>query len=139
VQTAVIVARPRPTGMDSVFRRDGEYWTIAYAGAVVRLRDSRGLQYLAQLLSRPGERVASADLQAAAGPGRQCAVADPAEGGAAAAERSRMAVTKRIKGAVDKIEAHHPALGYHLRTSIKTGAHCTYLPDPTRVLVWEIA
>src|SRR4029079_11016528 len=38
-----------------VFRRDGNFWTVAWGDAVVRLRDTRGLQYLAQLLARPGQ------------------------------------------------------------------------------------
>jgi hypothetical protein len=37
-----------------VFRRDGEYWTIASAGKEIRLRDMRGLHYLAVLLREPG-------------------------------------------------------------------------------------
>ncbi|HVO23455.1 MAG TPA: hypothetical protein VMW56_07485 [Candidatus Margulisiibacteriota bacterium] len=42
----------------SVFRKEGEYWTIAYGGTVCRLRDTRGLQYLAQLLRQPGKKIA---------------------------------------------------------------------------------
>jgi hypothetical protein len=38
----------RPIG---TFRREGEYWTIAYAGVVVRLRDTKGLQYLGHLVA----------------------------------------------------------------------------------------
>src|SRR5262249_2039658 len=32
------------------FRREGEYWTIAYEGKQLRLRDAKGLQYIADLL-----------------------------------------------------------------------------------------
>ena len=34
----------------AVFRCDGDYWTVAYADTVLRLKDSRGLQYVARLL-----------------------------------------------------------------------------------------
>lgn len=48
----------------NVFRREGEYWTVAYEGAVLRLRDSKGMGYLAHLLARPGEELHSAELAA---------------------------------------------------------------------------
>ena len=36
------------------FRREGDYWTIIFGAATVRMRDSDGLRYLAQLLASPG-------------------------------------------------------------------------------------
>src|SRR5262249_51717133 len=42
-------AAPSPPE-EGVFRRDGDYWTVAYAARTVRLRDVRGFQYLVQLL-----------------------------------------------------------------------------------------
>ena len=47
-----------------VFRKEGEYWTIAYAGTVLRLKDVRGLAYLAQLLTYPGREFHAAELMA---------------------------------------------------------------------------
>ena len=38
----------------SLFRRDGEYWTVGYRGLVVTLRDSKGLRDLGRLLGEPG-------------------------------------------------------------------------------------
>jgi hypothetical protein len=43
-----------PTASRQLFRREGEYWTVAYQGAVVRLRDAKGLRHLARLLTQPG-------------------------------------------------------------------------------------
>src|SRR5215510_6559922 len=40
---------------DAVFRQEGDYWTLAYQGSVCRLKDLKGLHYLAYLLARPGE------------------------------------------------------------------------------------
>jgi tetratricopeptide (TPR) repeat protein len=51
--------------VSSVFRREGEFWTIVYAGRVLRLRDSRGLRHIAQLLGRPGEDLHVFDLSGA--------------------------------------------------------------------------
>jgi tetratricopeptide (TPR) repeat protein len=37
----------------AVFRREGEYWTIGYGGKSFRLKDTKGLGYLAHLLRHP--------------------------------------------------------------------------------------
>jgi hypothetical protein len=42
---------------DAVFRREGEFWTIAYQGQTFRLRDVKGLRYIASLLASPGREV----------------------------------------------------------------------------------
>ena len=44
------------------FRLEGEYWTIAYEGDSFRLRDSKGLAYVAQLLASPGREFHVLDL-----------------------------------------------------------------------------
>jgi hypothetical protein len=51
----------------NLFRREGEYWTVAYDGEVVRLRDSKGLRHLARLLAQPGQELLATDLEAAEG------------------------------------------------------------------------
>jgi len=48
-----------------VFRREGEYWSIAFAGEAFRLKDVKGLRYLAQLLGHPGREFHVLDLAAA--------------------------------------------------------------------------
>jgi hypothetical protein len=64
---------PAPVARN-VFRREGEYWTVAYEGAVVRLKDSKGLRHLARLLAQPAREFHVTDLEAAgsggASPGR---------------------------------------------------------------------
>ena len=37
--------------------REGEYWTIVFAGRELRTRDSKGMGYLAELLAHPGREV----------------------------------------------------------------------------------
>jgi hypothetical protein len=49
-------------GATNVFRKEGEYWTISYRGAVVRLKDGKGLRYLAQLLHHPDREFHALDL-----------------------------------------------------------------------------
>ncbi|MDQ3347140.1 MAG: transcriptional regulator [Acidobacteriota bacterium] len=39
---------------DRVFRREGDYWSIVFEGHTARVRDSKGLRYLARLLADPG-------------------------------------------------------------------------------------
>src|SRR5262245_39284377 len=47
--------QPPPEAHDTVFRQEGDYWTLAYQGSVCRLKDLKGLHYLAFLLARPGQ------------------------------------------------------------------------------------
>ncbi len=45
---------PNPQALTpTLFRREGEYWTIAYQGSTCRLKQMRGLVYLAHLLRYP--------------------------------------------------------------------------------------
>jgi hypothetical protein len=48
-----------------VFAREGEFWTIVYENTTSRLKDSKGLRYLAMLLARPGTEVHSLELVSA--------------------------------------------------------------------------
>ena len=48
----------------NTFRREGDYWTIVYDGSLVRLRDSKGLRYLARLVANPGQEFYAIDLEA---------------------------------------------------------------------------
>jgi predicted ATPase len=56
--------------------------------------------------------------------------------GGDSAERARSAVAQRVRSAIRQIEELHPALGRHLRSSIKTGFYCSYQPE--RPTVWEV-
>jgi hypothetical protein len=56
------LAPPPSPPRRNVFRRDGEVWTLGYAGTVVRLPDAKGLHDLARLLANPGVEIPAADL-----------------------------------------------------------------------------
>ena len=45
------------------------------------------------------------------------------------AERARSAVTWRVRSAISRIEAVHPALARHLNNSVRTGTFCAYMPE----------
>jgi tetratricopeptide (TPR) repeat protein len=47
---------------DMVFRREGEFWTIVWHGKTIRLRDAKGLRYVAYLLAHPGHQIHVHDL-----------------------------------------------------------------------------
>jgi len=51
----------RPAG---VFRKEGDYWTLALAGPAFRLKDSVGLHYIATLITHAGRELLAADLVA---------------------------------------------------------------------------
>jgi adenylate cyclase len=50
----------------NMFLREGDFWSLTYAGVVVRLKDSKGLRDIAQLLATPGREVAAVDLSSGA-------------------------------------------------------------------------
>ena len=108
-----------------VFRREGEYWTIAYESVVIRLRDAKGLHYLIRLLHQPGQPVHVTQLAG------HSVGDDPAS-----VERARLAVTKAIKIALARIAAAHPGLGRHLSATVRRGYSCVYLPDPRTPIAW---
>jgi hypothetical protein len=186
-----------------VFRRDGEFWTIACAGKEIRLRDMRGLHYLATLLREPGREFPATDLakfangiplgrsledpalRVASGLGdagerldararaayrerlqeieterteaerhgdlgrlgraseeREALLAElvAARGGkraASHAERARVAVTRAIRSALERISERNPELGAHLSVTIRRGHLCVYVPDPRIPSDWE--
>jgi hypothetical protein len=184
---------------DYLFQREGEYWTIAFAGAMVRLRTSKGLALLAILLRRPGVPLRAIDLMtdepSAEGPRRFLLFSDAGEvldarakrayqlraeqlsemleqatgagdgeraagakeelgfvtaelargvgiGGrprraASNLERARVGATRALRAAIGKIGDLHPALGRHLRVTIRTGTTCAYVPDPRLPTIWR--
>ena len=168
---------------DNVFRQEADYWIVAFGGQTCRLKDAKGLRYIALLLREPNRpfhvtellradatrgdvarsattaiacatcrrswRRPSASTTPAAPPGRRPrSTRSPASspGGWARPSAARMRrtsccvsrVTKAIKAAARKISARHPALGHHLRTTIRTGSVCSYVPDPTKPMRWNV-
>jgi tetratricopeptide (TPR) repeat protein len=203
-------ARPDPatatTVTTAMFRREGEYWTVRFDGDAFRMRDAKGLRYLARLFQRPGQEIHALDLVTAGGttPPSTSHLADfsgavKADAGAmldddakaayrhrvdelrselaqaeewndperasaaraeldflkaelasavglggrdrraaSATERARISVTRAIRSALDRTRAQSSLLGRHLDATIRTGAYCSYTPDPRVPIQWEL-
>lgn len=137
-------------------RRGREVHVSELAGALVRtnpqpLADGKAIaayrQRLADLAddeaeaerNHDGERVARlrqereallAHLSSSVGLRGRTRVADDV------AERARKAVRLRIANALKRIEGAQPAVGRHLRASIRTGAFCVY--EPVDDVDWQL-
>jgi hypothetical protein len=55
----------QPVVSANVFRREGDYWSVIFDGQTVRVRDLKGMRYLARLLADPGREYHVLDLVAA--------------------------------------------------------------------------
>ena len=146
------VADLEAAAAERVFRKDGRYWTIVYRDRDLRVRDTKGMRYLAHLLRYPGREFHVADLAARIGVSARMAAEVPAaeiayspgvdggEGslqvrgerkrkGAPSSERIRKAVTNRIRDSIARIQEQHPILGSHLLGAVRTGRFCSYAPN----------
>lgn len=63
-------------GPIDAFVRDGDHWFISFDGSSFRLRDSKGLHYIATLLASPGRDIAALDLATGGGTGGPSRVPD---------------------------------------------------------------
>jgi len=203
-----------PLSITHLFRQEGDYWTLSYQGKTRRLKDAKGLHYIAHLLGHPGEEIRALDLVARiSGRGEEVVDAASAEdlarsggltgdlghagemldaqakaaykrrlqeiedeleearelgnedriaeaedekealahelrraiglGGrdrraASGTERARVAVTRAIRLALERISEQDRELGRLLSTTIKTGKVCSYLPDDRFPVSWQL-
>lgn len=120
-----------------IIRREGEYWTIIYAGETCRLKDTNGLRFLAYQLHNPHEPVSCLEMDRASA-GIESPGGPTVNGHAdhAARERARVNVTRALLGALKRIGEHHPELARHLEATLRTGAFCVYRPDPRVPVGW---
>jgi tetratricopeptide (TPR) repeat protein len=84
----------------NVFRREGDYWSVAFEGRTVRVRDLKGMRYLAQLLTHPGQEFHVLDLVGAE-TGQRMA---PGDTGEVLDERAKSAYRRRLAEIEDDIE-----------------------------------
>jgi tetratricopeptide (TPR) repeat protein len=90
----------RATTETNVFRREGDYWSVVFDGRTVRVRDLKGMRYLAQLLAHPGREFHVLDLVAAE-TGQQMALGDAGE---MLDERAKTAYRHRLAEIEDDID-----------------------------------
>src|SRR6266403_2834209 len=55
----------------AIFRKEGEYWTVGRGGNTFRLKDTKGLGYLAHLLRHPAAEFHVLDLAGGLGSQRE--------------------------------------------------------------------
>ncbi len=84
----------------NIFRREADYWSVVFEGRTVRVRDIKGMRYLAHLLAHPGREFHVLDLVAAE-TGQQMAFGDA---GAILDERAKTAYRRRLAEIEDDIE-----------------------------------
>jgi ATP/maltotriose-dependent transcriptional regulator MalT len=84
----------------NVFRREGDYWLVVFEGRAVRVRDRKGMRYLAQLLAHPGREWHVLDLVATE-TGQQAALGDAGE---MLDEQAKTAYRRRLVEIEDDIE-----------------------------------
>ena len=93
---AAVAAAPGASGVtvdpdEAVLRKEGEFWTVGDRDSLFRLRDTKGMGYLAVLLANPGREFHALELEA--GDGEAAPVGDAGEAldaSARAAYRSRL-------------------------------------------------
>jgi class 3 adenylate cyclase len=126
----VVTAESPPRAFhEAVFRHEGDSWSIAYDGRVFRLKDLKGLGFIAELLRHPGQEMHVLDLASELGRARTSE---------SSAERARISVTVNVKEAIKRIAKLDAELGRYLGTTIKTGNFCSYSPDPRWGLRWSL-
>jgi len=116
----------------AVFRREGDYWTVSWLGDVVRLKDAKGLHYIAYLLANPGRQVLACEL-AAAGTGRGYrrlasdpggTVGDLGDAGAFLDAKAREQYQRRIDELHEELEAavqrNDPLRAARLRSELES-------------------
>jgi hypothetical protein len=84
-----------------VFRREGDYWSVVFDGRTVRVRDLKGMRYLARLLAEPGRELHVLDLVAAEGGESKVA---PGDAGEHLDERAKQAYRRRLEEIDEDIE-----------------------------------
>jgi tetratricopeptide (TPR) repeat protein len=84
----------------NVFRREGDYWLLVFEGRTERVRDLKGIRYLAQLLAHPGREFHVLDLVAAE-TGQKVPLGDAGE---MLDERAKSAYRRRLAEIEDDIE-----------------------------------
>lgn len=96
------------------FRREGDFWEIAFEGERIRLKDAKGLRYIHRLLATPGRDLHVADLVSEGGIARvgpdERALApagmsvDRGDAGEVLDEQARAAYARRIEDLREEIE-----------------------------------
>jgi len=150
-ELSVSQVRDRRDESENVFRREGKSWRIRYDGLAMSLPDTKGMHFLSIMLSNPGRAfpvlklyhgvdgipyIEKNDTFSQMSEERWAeegmSISTPKE----LEDKPRKAVSIAIKRSLEIINQEHPALGQHLKNSLKTGFSCSYTPD--KPITWEL-
>ena len=150
----------------NVLHRTGAGWELAFDGQRAEVAAVAGLDHIARLLAAAGRPVQALDLveadadlakeyrsrladlglqsadgvhplaAAVARAERDVLCAELANPEVDATDRARRLVALRIRTALDQVDRALPALGRHLRRSVRTGTFCCY--EPERPERWKL-
>jgi hypothetical protein len=115
-------------------RREGDLWALdGPSGAAVRLKGSKGLAYLNELLLHPGQqlhvlRLAGLDEPGPARVAGAVGLEETDRRAASDAQRARINVQRRLKDAIASIADCDAELARYLTATVKTGTHCSFTP-----------
>lgn len=114
VERVTALRQSPPSEAEAVFRSEGEIWTIAYGGHTFRLRDVKGLRYIASLLASPGREVHVLELVSAAarGPadpsaqraGAELAASRPSDGGPLLDGQAKEAYRRQLEQLAEELQ-----------------------------------
>lgn len=89
-----------------VFHGEGQFWTVAFGGRTIRMKDAKGLRDLAQLVAEPGRELHVLDLASAGGgtePRRDGSDAAPGDLGEVLDARARAEYRRRLAELDDEL------------------------------------
>ncbi len=128
----LLAARGKPVHVTDLLAADrGQPWLDGRARADCAAR-------LGELAAEAAEAEAGGDaVRAALARAERDSIAALAGGdGGDIFDRARRAVATRIRISLDQVERLEPAVGSHLRASIRTGTFCSY--EPLEVVRWDL-
>jgi non-specific serine/threonine protein kinase len=108
---------------EAIDRRSRDAYRARLADLADQLREAEDRHDLGRAAAARAEIDALTDELA-----RSLGMGGRARKDASPAERARVAVQRRIKDAIARLESHDPGLAKHLARSVRTGAFCRYEP-----------
>lgn len=100
-----------PSSPRGLFRREGDYWSVSWRDNVMRLKDAKGLHYIACLLAHPGRQFLASDLAATgtssdtthAAVGADGTAADLGDAGASIDAKARSDYRARVRDLTEEL------------------------------------
>jgi tetratricopeptide (TPR) repeat protein len=130
---------------------EGEYWVAEPAGHAVRLRDRKGIGYLARLVERPHRDLSALELSGAGEAAPRGDAGELLDDEAKRAYRRRVEDLReeideaerwndpeRAERATAELDFVTAELARHLAASVRTGAYCRYAPEAGEEVTWRV-